>query len=280
MSNKPKPQKAPTTQLSPNQTASAVKRNLLWIVIGTAVIAAIAIGIAVILSNSDDKEPPAEFRMPQLDFGIVEITGDFLPEVDERTGVTAAQSFGLRAPVVSGTNYFDEPITIDAAADGPTLVVMLAHWCGVCNNEIPQLNTWRDAGDVPEWLNVVGVGSAVNADMPNFPPGLWLQQKDWTWPVLADVDFETDYANSVTRAFGSGGYPGFVLIDGNGVVVWKHNGAIGVDNLNQVIAAAFPNGADAAVPTPAPAVTTTLAGTTTTVAGDTADSTTPSSTAA
>lgn len=282
MSNKPNRQKksatTPAYLQNPNAVDASVKRNLLWIVIGVAVVAAIAIGVGVILTRGGDDTPEVEYRMPQLDFGDVTITGELLPEVNDQTGVTAAHSIGLPAPVISGTDYFAEPTTIDAATDGPTLVVLLAHWCSVCNAEIPRLNEWRDAGDVPEWLDVIGVGSAVNPDAQHFPAGLWLQRMDWTWPVLADVDFTTDYANSATRALGSGGYPGFVLIDGNGVVVWKHNGAVGIDSLNQVIAAAFPDGAGTDASTDA---ATTVAGdAATTVDADAADATATPSTGA
>ena len=60
---------------------------------------------------------------------------------------------------MSGADYDGQPITIDAAADGPTMVVLLAHWCPHCNDEIPRLNEWRDSGDVPEGLDVVGVST-------------------------------------------------------------------------------------------------------------------------
>jgi hypothetical protein len=66
------------------------------------------------------------------------------------------------------------------------MVVLLAHWCPHCNAEIPVLNEWRDSGEVPDGLNIVGVSTAVSADAPNYPPNEWLQEMDWRWPVLAD----------------------------------------------------------------------------------------------
>jgi len=39
--------------------------------------------------------------------------------------------------------------------------VFLAHWCPHCNREIPELNAWRDSGEVPADLQVVAVTTAV-----------------------------------------------------------------------------------------------------------------------
>ena len=50
------------------------------------------------------------------------------------------------------------------------MVVLLAHWCPHCNAEIPVLNEWRDSGEIPDGLNIVGVSTGASADAPNFPP--------------------------------------------------------------------------------------------------------------
>jgi hypothetical protein len=66
-------------------------------------------------------------------------------------------SVGEVAPVVSGMDYTGDAVTIDAAEDGPTMVVLLAHWCPHCSTEISRLNEWRNAGQVPDDLNIVGI---------------------------------------------------------------------------------------------------------------------------
>ena len=136
----------------------------------------------------------------------------------------------LRSPVVSGYDYDGNQITIDPAADGPTMVVLLAHWCPHCNAEIPVLNEWRDSGEIPDGLNVVGVSTGVSADAPNYPPDEWLVEKDWQWPVLAD-DAPPDDSSPppAMGAFGGTSYPTLVFIDADGLVRRRLSGEVPID---------------------------------------------------
>ena len=140
---------------------------------------------------------------------------------------------GQLAPVVSGVDYEGNPITIDAAANGPTMVVLLAHWCPHCNDEIPRLNEWRDSGDVPEDLDVVGVSTAVRPGEANYPPDQWLVDKDWQWPALADSDLSQDVAannpTSAFRAFGGQSFPTLVIIGSDGRVLRRFSGEPSAD---------------------------------------------------
>ena len=96
----------------------------------------------------------------------------FSPEV--RSGEQPDTAWCRGAPIVAGYDYAGNRVTIDPATDGPTMVVLLAHWCPHCNAEIPVLNEWRDSGGVPEGLNIVGVSTGVSPDAPNYPPDEWL----------------------------------------------------------------------------------------------------------
>lgn len=133
------------------------------------------------------------------------------------------------APVVSGYDYAGDEITIDPATDGPTMVVLLAHWCPHCNREIPVLNTWRDSGDVPDNLDIVGVSTGVDPDGANFPPDEWLPALDWQWPVLADSDLgaddpDDDVVASVFRAYGGTTFPTMLLFGSDGRLLARYSG--------------------------------------------------------
>ena len=153
----------------------------------------------------------------------VEVIGDSLP-VPQTADISADPAVGTPAPVLIGEDYEGNPVRIDAAADGPTMVVILAHWCPYCNAEIPILNNLRDQGLIPEDVNVVAISSAVNPDRSNFPPDQWLTDMEWTWPVLADgIDVDRQVFIG-SDAFGVSGVPFTVLINSDGSVAARWAG--------------------------------------------------------
>lgn len=165
-------------------------------------------------------EIPEEF-LPAI--GPVDLGGAPLPPL-ESDDVTADPAVGAPAPTLVGLDYDGNPVRVDAAQDGPTLVVFLAHWCPHCNAEIPVLNELRDAGRFPDGLNIVAVSTAANAGRPNFPPGQWLEDKDWTYPAMADgVDVEAQ-SFIAADAYGVNAFPFVTLIDGDGDVAARWAG--------------------------------------------------------
>jgi thiol-disulfide isomerase/thioredoxin len=152
--------------------------------------------------------------------GEVEVTGGALPRLPDGT---ADPAIGTPAPVMTGADYDGNPVAIDAAAHGPTMVIVMAHWCPHCNAEVPKINQLRDEGRIPEGVEIVAVSSALNPDAPNFPPDQWLLDVDWTFPVIADgVNADGSFVGYET--FGVSGVPFVVLIDGDGNVVQRWAG--------------------------------------------------------
>jgi thiol-disulfide isomerase/thioredoxin len=165
--------------------------------------------------------PPAEAAAALAEvLGDVEVVGDPLPQF---TDGAIDPAVGTAAPVVIGADYAGEPVTIDAASDGPTMVIVMAHWCPHCNAEIPKLNQLRDEGRVPDGVNVVAVSSGVNPDRGSFPPAEWLEDADWTFPVVAD-GLDDRGAFIASTAYGTAGVPFVILIDGDGDVAARWAG--------------------------------------------------------
>jgi thiol-disulfide isomerase/thioredoxin len=106
------------------------------------------------------------------------------------------------------------------------LVVFLAHWCPHCNAEIPRLIEWKDSGAMPADLGVVGVSTGARDDAPNWPPSQWVVDKAWPWPVMADNEDQ-----NAAVAFGVSGYPGLILLNGDGKVLARRSGEAGIDEL-------------------------------------------------
>jgi cytochrome c biogenesis protein CcmG, thiol:disulfide interchange protein DsbE len=176
-------------------------------------------------------ELPEEFAG---EVGPLEVHGDSLPAL-EGSDVESDPARGMTAPVVSGENFDGNPVRIDAAADGPTLAVFLAHWCPHCNREVPRINELRDQGAFPADLNIVGVSTGVRPDQPNWPPSQWFRDMDWTYPVVADgIDFERE-TFIAADAYGLDVFPFMVLIGGDGNVLGRWAGEHDPEELLELI---------------------------------------------
>ncbi len=177
-----------------------------------------------IAGSGDEVDPTISPDLPEefLDgVGPLAIVGDPLPALPEEADDPAV---GMTAPVIVGENFAGERVRVDPAADGATWVVFLAHWCPHCNDEIPVINQLRDSGAIPDGIDVVAVSTAANPDRPNYPPGDWLDDKDWTFTAVAD-GIDTDEGSYIAAtAFGVTGFPFSVLIDADGVVQARWSG--------------------------------------------------------
>ena len=156
--------------------------------------------------------------------GPMDIEGEPLP-VLETDDIDADPAVGTPAPTILGVGFDGVPVRIDAAADGPTMVVVLAHWCPHCNAEIPVYNDLRDEGRFPEQLNIIALSTSPDPSRPNFPPDEWLVEKDWTYPAIADgVDPAASPPWLGAGALGVSGFPFVTLIDGDGNVAARWSG--------------------------------------------------------
>jgi cytochrome c biogenesis protein CcmG/thiol:disulfide interchange protein DsbE len=161
--------------------------------------------------------------------GPMEVEGDALPQLPE--GAVDDPAVGLTAPVIVAETIFGQPVRIDAAIDGPTWVVFLAHWCPHCNDEIPVIKELRATGQIPEGVNVVAVSTAVAPDRPNWPPVEWLEVTGWPYPAVLDGVDTAEGAYIGLIAFGVTGFPFSVLIDGDGTVAARWSGGRPADEL-------------------------------------------------
>lgn len=138
---------------------------------------------------------------------------------------------GMRAPAISGADYDGEPAAFEPGENGPTLLVFLAHWCGHCNAEIPTMIEWEAAGSVPENLDIVGISTGASASRDNYPPGRWLDDSSWPWPVIADDEEEYRFAGR----YGLTATPYLVLVDADGEVVARAAGQKSAAELSQFV---------------------------------------------
>lgn len=128
-------------------------------------------------------------------------------------------SVGMPAPVVRGESFDGTAMVIGEPTGNPTMIVFLAHWCGHCNAEVPELIGLEEAGLIPEGLDVVGVSTAAAADRDNYPPSQWIIDKGWPWPTMADDEIQT-----AISAFGGTAFPFTVVLDADGTVLARKSG--------------------------------------------------------
>lgn len=220
------PQHAKSSQIDQMVTgstsSSARKFPWIWVIVGLLVVA--AGGIAVLSSGGDEEvtvgtaAPDGESSSPG-EVQPVSITGDPLAPFAETAGDAA---IGMQAPTLVGFSFDGQPVRIEPTGS-PTMVVFLAHWCPHCNNEIPVLNEWREAGLVPDGLEVVGVSTSVVPSRDFYPPSKWLDDKGWEWATMADSEL-----SDAATAFGLTALPGIMILDGEGKVLGRASGEMGL----------------------------------------------------
>ena len=213
--------------MNTSKKSTSGNRNA-WIV-GGVIAAVIAIAAIVAISASSKKDSAAVGSLQE--FSEVTVTGYVLPAFDEAANPDPA--VGMLAPVLTGKGFTGNVVTTESTGT-PTLLVFLAHWCPHCQREVPLLVEWEKSGNMPAGIDILAIATGTDTANPNYPPSEWLVRENFpaTWPVLADS------ADKVgADAFGLGGYPYFVLVGGDGKVLWRSSGEVPMDELTATILA-------------------------------------------
>lgn len=220
MSTPAAPRTRTSTAARAAQAGEGSKRT--WILVGVGLVVAFAAILAIALASeeTDDTEAVAE----------VDVAGDALPLFDDPADDSAA---GQPAPTLSGTGLDGEPLEIDPGDGTPKVIAFFAHWCPVCQDEVPLLVDWIEGGGVPEGVEFYGVSTGVDPARGNYPPSAWFRREGWEQPTLVD-----DSGSPAARAYGLTAYPYFVALDAEGDVVRRATGALPVAGVEELFAAA------------------------------------------
>ena len=212
---------APSPHRKPVAAGAAAppsKRFPIALVIG-AILAAGLVAIIVVTMGSGGSG--------ELEVGTPVVTGEALPPFDTVDNDT---SLGLAIPEVTGADFTGAPVSI--ARDGRAkMLVFVAHWCGVCRQEVPLIMDWLPGATLPDGIDLISVTTGINSASPNYPPSEWLAREGWTLPLIVD-----DAASTVGRAFGLTAYPYFVFVNAEGQVVLRLTGALPTATIESIIA--------------------------------------------
>ena len=197
---------ARTAPHRPTDKKAPQKRPTLLFLLGGAVVAALVIAIFI---SPRQPEGVAEYQRVMVSGEpLAQFAGD--PSSDP--------ALGLPAPRVSGFDFDGSTVTVPA--DGrPKVILFLAHWCPHCQNEVRSIVAYLQNNDLPANADLYSVSTASSATRPNWPPSAWLEREGWPFPVIVD-----DEQSSAFSAFGTGAFPFYVFLDGDGAVVMRLSG--------------------------------------------------------
>lgn len=207
---------------TPGPKKRAPRRRPIWqtVLLGLAVVAG-AFAIAVVLTG--EGPPEATETAP------VAITGAPLAPIPQDPSTDP--SVGQPAPGATGQDFDGDRVEL-LDDDSGTVLVFLAHWCNVCQSEVPVIVD--EFGDgLPDGVRLVGVPTSTDPTQGNYPPSAWLAAEDWEFDVLVDsADHE------LGRAYGVQAYPAFVVVGPDGVVRARASGALPPADLRRLVDAA------------------------------------------
>lgn len=203
----------------------AASRSRTPLIIGIVVaVAAVAAIVAVVASRGGGDDDGAFSDAPV--FGTVTVEGRALPEGEYPDD----PSVGSPVPTLRGQDYAGNETEIVPGEDEPLMIVVMAHWCPHCNDEVPQLVEWGESGDVPDNLQVVGVSTAATEGRDHFPPAEWIaEDMGWDWPVIAD-----DADQTAARALGTTGYPFLMFVDADGNLMLRVAGELPIEEVQRL----------------------------------------------
>ena len=175
------------------------------------------VALAILIAVLSTDETSSAVTLEEV-AGTPTISGEPLPPPPEDP--TTDPAIGTSAPVVEGTGFEGEQVTIGDAGTGE-LVMFVASWCPACQEELPQVVDWMAAGGLPEDVELTTVVTSLDETRPNWPPQDWLDEEGFTGEVLVD-----DAEGSVADAYGLTGTPYWVVLDSDGEVLIRFAGVL------------------------------------------------------
>jgi thiol-disulfide isomerase/thioredoxin len=178
-------------------------------------------------SSVPDPTPPATLDPNVLAYGAVSVTGDPLPAMQSGQ---EDRSAGLAMPGLSGIDADGTDVAF--GSDGRAKIILfVAHWCPHCQEEIPVVRDWLAGDPLGNEIDLYAVATFTDPGRANFPPTTWLEEEDWTAPVILD-----DENSSAARSFGITAVPAWVFVWEDGTVAFRGTGKPDGAALDAVVA--------------------------------------------
>jgi Redoxin len=216
--------RASRTRGMPRRTAPVATPSRMPLLLGGGVLALIIVAALVAFALSGT----ASNGIAEPARAAIGVSGTDLPAFSDAASDPA---IGQPIPSLTGTDLAGEAISI-GPGDGPMVVVALAHWCSVCQAEVPVLVDYLESTGMPDGVRLVALSTGIDAARPNYPPSAWLEREGWTAPTMID-----DGSSRGLAALGMTAFPGFVFVDAEGRVVQRYTGQMPADAFDQIVRA-------------------------------------------
>ncbi len=221
-------------QRKKNNEVKSSQKTFIVLGVGVLIAAIIAISASGNSTSSVSTEPTTSVAgsVTVGEYQPVSITGTKLSKLgDGGADPSTDSAMGKTAPTLRGFNFAGTPVSIVPGANSqPIMVVFLAHWCPHCNREVPRLIDWKEKGQVPQGLRVIGITTSSLNDQANWPPSAWIQTMKWPFEVMADSE-----AADAAGAYGVDGFPFIAILDAQGHVVGRHSGELEIADLDAFV---------------------------------------------
>ncbi len=151
-----------------------------------------------------------------------------LPILEDPGNDPAVRSEMILADI-SGPEYYSGSEVSYVSGDGKARVWLIwAHWCPYCQSELPGLDAWwpENASRFPN-VELVTVSSAIDDSRSN-PLLPYLDTEQFDFPVVIDE------SGAVSQLFGTSAFPFWVVTDGDGRVILRVAGALGIQSVDQI----------------------------------------------
>lgn len=140
-------------------------------------------------------------------------------------------ALGMTLGEVTGVEYYTSEIVTWGPDDGIARAVMVwAHWCPYCQQEIPEVSAWVEANQAAHPnLEIVSVTTAIDENGPN-PLLPYLDDNQWPFPVLVDDD------GRLAAQLGVNAFPFWLFLGPDGTVLGRTAGDLPLAQLESIFA--------------------------------------------
>ena len=211
----------------PRRTAPVAAPSRMPLLLGGGVLALVIVAALVAFALSGT----ASNGLAEPARAATGVSGTALPSF---TDPASDPAIGQPIPTLTGTDLAGDAISI-GPGDGPMVVVALAHWCSVCQAEVPVLVDYLTSTGMPDGVRLVALSTGIDVARPNYPPSAWLEREGWTAPTMID-----DASSRGLAALGMTAFPGFVFVDADGTVVQRYTGQMPSEAFDQVVRSIAP----------------------------------------
>ncbi|MEQ8716795.1 MAG: TlpA disulfide reductase family protein [Acidimicrobiales bacterium] len=203
--------------------APGSRGRIIWIGIAAVILIAAVVAIAVAASGGDDD---GGATADGIETGGVEAIGDPLPTFVDPVDDPA---IGSEAPLVSAATFDGDRVAIDGES-GARIFGFFAHWCPVCQRELPRIVDYLDTTGLPDEVDLWAVSTGVDPSRGNYPPSAWFAAEGYDLPVLMDSS-----TGQLATALGLRNYPYFVVVNADNEIAFRISGELTTEQFDQLV---------------------------------------------